>query len=387
MARKVLSFIGLSILLFSCLSQDKTQESVIDVGWSIVEDSDRIALQDYYSHSHYVVISIPEEQPFYTADKIQSGDGKYFLGDIDLENTILIVDDQGQFISQIETGGNGPGEVPRMEDFVFHPDRNSLLILTGWKIFEFSTTGEFLNVISLPSGDLFHFIAYGGENKVWLYTLPFPSEQLPSDEFRMLTLYDLDDDEKVYSYLEVPEGLRAEVSGEKELTLQHGRVILTPAHGSRAYSVSIKGDDSDYVITRFSSLPQTQNLFGLQDLGEYFEKLQDDRGIAFLDNYIDSEEFSLFMMIKDGLYPRWGVLEKRTNTLYLTQSLFDSNLGLPLLPYLDVQDKKVFKLLDSEYFYEILEQDIDGQVSGKLKANVPQLMNQENKLLLCIYEN
>jgi hypothetical protein len=141
------------------------------------------------------------------------------------------------------------------------------------------------------------------------------------------------------------------------------------------------------MITRFSSLPQTQNLFGLQDLGEYFEKLQDDRGIAFLDNYIDSEEFSLFMMIKDGLYPRWGVLEKRTNTLYLTQSLFDSNLGLPLLPYLDVQDKKVFKLLDSEYFYEILEQDLDGQVSRKLNANVPQLMNQENKLLLCIYEN
>ncbi|WP_289028496.1 hypothetical protein, partial [uncultured Algoriphagus sp.] len=82
MARKVLNFIGLSVLLFSCLSQDKTQDSLIDVGWSIVEDSDRIALQDYYSHSNYVVISIPEEQPFYTADKIQSGDGKYFLGDI-----------------------------------------------------------------------------------------------------------------------------------------------------------------------------------------------------------------------------------------------------------------------------------------------------------------
>jgi len=203
----------------------------------------------------------------------------------------------------------------------------------------------------------------------------------------MLTAYDLEKGEKVLSLLDPPKDLLAQVSGEKELTYQNGKVVLMPAHGSRSYSISVEENKSEYSVKQFSSLPATQNFYGLRDLDEFFQRLSDEKAISFLDNYIDSDDFSIFMMIKYGSFPRWAILDKNESKLMLTQELLDSNLNLPLLPYLDVQDKKVFKLFDSEYFDQVYEQDVDGLIIEKLKVHAPAITGHENKFLLCIYEN
>lgn len=63
---------------------------------------------------------------------------------------------EGRFLSLIHRVGNGPGEYVRIDDFVLHPDRQSVEVLDGTqnKIIEYSFAGDLIGEkkISLPPG-------------------------------------------------------------------------------------------------------------------------------------------------------------------------------------------------------------------------------------------
>lgn len=368
----------------SCIDKKNSNQSMEEISFNSIDEIEQLDIQNYITKSRYVPIALPENQPFYTADKVQTGDGKFFLGDIEMENTVLIVNEAGEFIDQIITGGNGPGEIPRFEDFIYHPDRNSLLFLTGWRIFEFSTSGEFLNLISLPVSEVFHFIAYGGENQVWLYTLPPPYAGEETKEVRLLSLIDLEKGAKIDSLLSIPEGRIAQVSGSKELTFQNGNVVFAPAFGTSVYTLDPL--EKNLAQRKYLSFAQTDNFFGLSGLDTYFERLQEVRSLAFADNFVDLGDHALFFIYKYGISARWGAYNQADRSLTLAEGLMDGELDLPLVPYLDVQDRQVFRLLDSEYFDQIDAQDKEGLVIGRLKEKFPDLMNMKTKMLLCVYE-
>lgn len=375
-------------LICSCVQRNSDDTRLLSSEtylWKDILEADEVAMQDLFNKSDYLVIDIPSNQPFYTADKIQAGDSKYFLGDIDLDNTILIVDDKGNVINQIETGGNGPGEIPRMEDFTYHPERNTLLILTGWKIFEFSTSGEYIRDIRLPINEVFHFITLGKGNNAWLYTSPPPYDEQLTKGFRLLSLIDLESGAKVDSLFEIPQGRVASYSGTKELSFQNKQIVYAPAFGNNVFQIN--PENGHYKKDKYASLTESNDLYGLSGLDEFFERLQDEGGTTFVDNFIFLEEQSLFFLYKRGMYPRWGLFDPKTEILTLAKNLKDRNLELPIIPFFDVQDNRVFRLLDSEYFDQILEQDVNGEFTKRLQTKIPSLMNQENKLLLCIYEN
>jgi hypothetical protein len=374
----------LALILQSCNDEEFSDIELQEVSFNSIDEIEKLDIQNYVSKSRYIPIDLPQNQPFYTADKIQSGDGKFFLGDIELENTVLIVNEAGEFIHQIVTGGNGPGEIPRFEDFIYHPDRNSLLFLTGWKIFEFSTAGEFLNLISLPAGEVFHSIAYGGKNQVWLYTLPPPYAGEETKDVRLLSLIDLENGAKMDSILSIPEGRIAQVSGNKELTFQNGNVVFAPAFGTSIYSL----DPVEKILSQknYLSFAQTDNFYGLPGLEDYFERLQDDGSLAFADNYVDLGDHALFFLYNNGISPSWGAFDRGTQSLSLAEGLTDGDLDLPLIPYLDVQGRQVFRLLDSEYFDQIDAQDEEGLVTGRLLEKFPDWKNMKTKMLLCVYE-
>lgn len=368
----------------SCIDKKNSNRSLEEISFNSIDEIEQLDIQNFIAKSRYVPIALPEDQPFYTADKIQAGDGKFFLGDIELENTVLIVNEAGEFIDQIITGGNGPGEIPRFEDFIYHPDRNSLLFLTGWKIFEYSTKGEFRNLISLPVSEVFHFIAYGGENQVWLYTLPPPYAGEETKEVRLLSLIDLERGAKIDSLLSIPEGRIAQVSGSKELTFQNGNVVFAPVFGNSVYTLGPV--ERNLAQKKYLSFALTDNFFGLSGLDTYFERLQEDRSLAFADNFVDLGDRALFFIYKYGISARWGAYNQADHSLTLAEGLMDGELELPLVPYLDVQDRQVFRLLDSEYFDQIETQDEEGLVIGRLKEKFPDLMNMKTKMLLCVYE-
>jgi len=171
-------------VLAACNYSVNEVESIEIIEWDKVVEMDRLVVQDYFEHSQYIPLEVPINLTFYTSDKIQSHENYFFLGDIDLENTITIFDHSGRFINQIITGGNGPGEIPRMEDYTLHSDRNSLLILSGRRIFEFTVDGQHLKTHQLPKNEFFNFITYGGKEKVWLYTLPPASDEPFSSNFK-----------------------------------------------------------------------------------------------------------------------------------------------------------------------------------------------------------
>ncbi|MBC6367049.1 hypothetical protein DDT91_09610 [Algoriphagus sp. AK58] len=368
----------------SCTTDKNSNISLEEISFISTEEIEQLDIQNYVSKSRYIPIALPEDQPFYTADKIQAGDGKFFLGDIELENTVLIVDEEGKFIHQIFTGGNGPGEIPRFEDFIYHPDRNSLLFLMGRKIFEFSTTGEFLNLIALPANEVFHFIAYGGENQVWLYTLPPPFSGAETKDIRLLSLIDLEKGTKVDSLLSIPEGRIAQVSGTKELSFQNGNVVFAPAFGTSVYTLDPL--EENLAQKKYLSFAQTDNFYGLPGLDAYFERLQDERSLAFADNYVDLGDHALFFIYKNGMSARWGAFDRASQNLTLAEGLVDGELNLPLVPYLDVQGRQVFRLLDSEFFDQIEAQDEEGLVTDRLRERFPDLMKMKTKMLLCVYE-
>ncbi|MHA7129832.1 6-bladed beta-propeller [Algoriphagus namhaensis] len=379
----------ISVFLLSACAQPKSNDSQLVFSkahiWEKTTELDYLHIQDLFSQSKYLVVEIPDNQNFYTADKVLSGDGKYFLGDVDLDNSILIVDEKGKFVNHIVTGGNGPGEIPRMEDFTYHPDRNTLLILTGWKIFEFSTSGEYIRDIRLPLNEVFHFINLGKGNTTWLYTSPPPYDEQLTKGFRLLSLINLENGKKVDSLLEIPKGRVASYSGTKELTFQNEQIVYAPTFGNSIFHIGLKEGNIRKEI--FSSLTESNNLYGLNGLDEFFERLQNEGGTTFVDNFISIEDKRLFFLYKQGMYPKWGMFDTSTGNLTLAQNLRDRNLELPLLPFLDVQGSHVFRLLDDEYFNQILEQDQEGMFTAKIESIAPELLNKENKILLCIYEN
>lgn len=376
------------LLLLSCSQSkndlfDKIYVERADFGK--ITELDEVEITEFFNSSHYLQMKIPQEVSFYHASKIFYGNQKYFIADLEYEDALFVFDKDGQYLYHIESGGNGPGEIPDMEDVTYDNDNNTILFLgaSGRKLFEFSDEGQFIRDIKLPVDKFFNFIAYGGEGKLWLYALPPPNNKIPDAGFQLLHTLDLQSEEWIDTFLDIPEGLNAQVSGFKELSFQNNEIIFSMAFSNTVYKF---GQTTNRAVI-LESLANTNNLYGLQTLSEFLNRISDNQELVLADNYISGAQFDLLFILKYGMFSKWGVWDKRNQQFTLTSNLIDGNLGIPLTPFLDAHQHRVFKMLDQEFLEDLIIAENNESFLEKFIQRFPEILNEEEKLILCIYEN
>jgi hypothetical protein len=349
-----------------------------------ITELEAVDITEFFDSSHYLQLKIPQEVSFYHASKIFYGNQKYFIADLEYEDALFVFDKDGHYLYHIESGGNGPGEIPDIEDVTYDHDNNTILFLgaSGRKLFEFSDEGQFIRDIKLPVDKFFNFLAYGGEGKLWLYALPPPNNKIPNAGFHLLHTLNLQSEEWIDAFLDIPEGLNAQVSGFKELSFQNEEIIFSMAFSNTVYKF---GQTTNKAVT-LESLANTNNLYGLQTLNEFLDRLSDNQELVLADNYISGKQFDLLFILKSGMFSKWGVWDKSNQKFVLTTTLIDGNLGIPLAPFLDAHQNRVFKILDQEFLEGLIAAKNNDNVLGKLIQRFPEIINEEEKLILCIYE-
>ena len=378
----------ITFLQLSCsLRNDQNGKEILEErNYGQFIESGQFDIVPFFGKSTYVLLDVPEELDLYQADKILAGDGLYFIMDAELGNGIFIFKETGDFVAEIPIGGNGPGEIPDLEDITYNFDNKTLLVLGayGRKLFEYSPSGEFIRDMSLPENRFFNYIAYAGNDLIYLHTLPSPSYAQPNDE-RMVTAIQLSSMEIIAEHLPVPEGLRYNITGEKPLTFQSGKVVFARAFGNRIHVFQNDGNLEKEIL--LTSLAPTNNLYEKETLNQFMDLLADKNELAFADNYMETENLDFLLLIKSGALTRWGIWDKKNGKFNLTNTLFDSNINMPLLPHLEIDDRKVMKLLDDEFFEMYLNEEGHEVYLMKIEEMVPGFRDKTRKFILCIYEN
>ncbi|MFC0263096.1 6-bladed beta-propeller [Fontibacter flavus] len=376
------------VLQLSCSSQnDQNEGEIIEVrNFGKFIETDQFDILPFFDKSTYILLDVPEELELYQADKILAGDGLYFIMDAELGNGIFIFEETGNFVAEIPIGGNGPGEIPDLEDLTYNFDTKTLLVLGayGRKLFEFSTIGEFIRDISLPENRFFNYIAYAGNDLIYLHTLPSPSYAQMKDE-RMVTALQLSSMEIIAEHLPVPVGLKYNITGEKPLTFQTGKVVFARAFGNRIHIFQKKGNLEKEILLQ--ALAPTNNLYEKETLNQFMDLLADKNELAFADNYLETENLDFLLLVKSGSLTRWGVWDKKNGKFNLANTLFDSNINMPLLPHLEIDDRKVMKLFNDEFFEIYLNEVGHEDYLRKIEEMVPGFRDKTRKFILCIYEN
>lgn len=386
--KKNLYLLFLTFFLISCgnlPSEELNSFIVEELDFGKITELEAVDITKLFDSSHYLQLKIPQEVSFYHASKIFYSNQKYFIADLEYEEALFVFDKDGQYLYHIESGGNGPGEIPDIEDISYNHDNNTILFLgaSGRKLFEFSDEGQFIRDIKLPVDKFFNFIAYGGEGKLWLYALPPPNNKIPDTDFQLLHTLDLQSEEWIGAFLDIPEGLNAQISGFKELSFQNDEIIFSMAFSNTVYKF---GQTTNKAVI-LESLANTNNLYGLQTLNDFLNRISDNQELVLADNYISGAQFDLLFILKYGRFSKWGVWDKSSKKFTLTSNLVDGNLGIPLAPFLDAHQHRVFKMLDQEFLENLIIAENNENVLGKLIQRFPEIINQEEKLILCIYEN
>jgi len=376
-------------LLFSCKKKETLPDAmeIEKLDFGKVSHTAQLDITQYFENSNYLQLKVPDEFAFFHADKIFHGNGKYFIADMELEKALYAFDEKGNYLFHINSGGFGPEELPNFEDVVFNHDSNSILFLGayGRKLYEYDDSGAFMREIALPENGFYNFMAYEGNGKLWLYTLPPPPNKLAETDFKLLTVLDLNTGQKAGSFIDVPEGLRVQVSGVKEISYQNGNIVFAMAFGNRIYKLSSLHDHSKAILLQ--SVSNTNNFYGLDDFDLFISRVAENRELVYIDNYITTEKADFFILLEAGATNQWGVWNKKEQSFSLAKTLLDGNLELPLFPYLDSHKNKVIRLLDPEFFDIVFESENADLIINNIQQYLPNFKMEENTFLLCVYEN
>jgi hypothetical protein len=380
-------FLFVLFILFSCTGLSSFHSDDIpveEIDFGRIENVETVNILDYYQSSHYLQLKVPSGVAFYHASKIMYGNDKYFIADLEYEQALFVFDKNGEYLYHIESGGAGPGEIPDIEDIAYNHDSKTILFLgsSGRRLYEFSESGVFIRDIRLSIDKFFNFIAYGGENKLWLYTLPPPADKVPQEGFKLLHVVDLESLEVENSFLTIPDGLVAQVSGHKELTMQNNEIVFSMAFSNTVFRFSNYGSRASKLI----SLAKTDNMFGLPSLEDFLTRLAQDNSLTLVDNYVSGQSADLMLILKSGSFMKWGILDKGSQKFKLVDTLIDDNLGLPLIPFIDAHRGKIFKMLDSEFLEGVFLEENNKFIVDKLVNLMPGLLGEDEKLILCVYE-
>ncbi|EIM75114.1 hypothetical protein A3SI_14104 [Nitritalea halalkaliphila LW7] len=343
-------------------------------------------LVPFFKKAHYVLLDVSEDLDLYQADKILAGDGKFFILDAELGEGIYIFDETGAFVADIPIGGNGPGELPDVEDIAYNADNQTLLVLgsNGRKLFEFSSDGTFIRDRAFPDQSFYNYIAYGGNDLLYMHTLPSPTFE-QSEGPPLLAVLKGDNLERVAEHVPTPGGLKFSITGEKPLTVQAGQVVLAPAFGPRIYKFNQAGSLEKELF--LPDVAATDNFYQRESFNQFIDMLLDKNELVFADNYVETEHVELMLLVKSGAQTRWGVWDKKSKQFQLANSLFDGTLQLPLLPHMEIHDKKLLNLFEDEFFEAYIDEEEQADLLAGLEAVVPGFKNQSRKFILCVYEN
>ncbi|MGY6557657.1 MAG: 6-bladed beta-propeller [Nitritalea sp.] len=386
MRQSILLMAGV-LFWFACSApKEQAAEGVEQREFGKFAEVEEFDIVPFFKKSSYVLLDVSAEVALYQADKILAGDGKFFILDAELGEGIFIFEESGAFVAEIPLGGNGPGELPDAEDMAYDWDNQTLLVLGayGRKLFEFSSEGKYLRDRAFPDDGFYNYIAYAGNGLVYLHTLPSPTFA-QSEGAPLLSVLKAENLERVAEHVPTPAGLRYSITGEKPLTVQSGQAVLAPAFGTRIFFFQEEGALGKQLMLQ--DVAPTDNFYERESFNQFMDLLAERNQLAFADNYVGTKNLELMLLVKSGALTRWGVLNKKNGQFQLAQTLVDERLGLPLLPHLEIHDKKLMKLIEDEFFDMYLDQEEHTDLLATLETVVPGFKNQSRKFILCVYEN
>lgn len=106
--------------------------------------------RDFFSEVTYIPLETKEESLIGNIDRLAFYDGKLYILDRN-NNSLLIFDKEGKFLSKIHRVGNGPGEYQSLMDFAIDKTGQQLLLYSDrpYRLFYFDLDGKYIDNIRL----------------------------------------------------------------------------------------------------------------------------------------------------------------------------------------------------------------------------------------------
>jgi hypothetical protein len=265
---KILTSILLILLLISACKnkQVSSKDGVAEI--TVKTDKENpMLLSMIFSEVHYTKLETNNQNPIGRIDKLILCNGRYFILDSKSVKMVMF-DNDGNFKSQTNNPGRGPGEFLNIADFIVDSLTNNIELWDNGnrKVITMDQNGKFLKERSLII-HVENFCKLASNS--YLY---FACNYLNRDFFKngSYNVIGLDSSNKMtVSYLPIND-LKFLKSGEKNLFVKHGNGV----------NVTIPYDNQIYFVNQTECLPKYKILFTNYSLPDYilssYKKLKDN---------------------------------------------------------------------------------------------------------------